>query len=118
MTGPQVFWQSMLFAAAFVLMALTRYYWPTPLPLLARGLAKHTHVQVRGRVMRSYLEADGDRHIWLRDSVQADSLVAECIPKLPCVAPSLGQMVTVRGISRFDPEHRWWEVHPVEEIAP
>lgn len=106
------------YTVALMGFAVSRYYWPTPIPTLARGLSKHTHVAVRGRVLRAYLEADGDRHIWLRDSVAVDSLVAECIPKLPCLVPAAGQMVTVRGISRRDPEHGWYEVHPVEELLP
>lgn len=113
---------AMLFCLAYTValtgFALSRYYWPTSIPTLARGLSKHTHIAVRGRVVRAYLEADGDRHIWLRDSVTADSVVAECIPKLPCLVPAAGQMVTVKGISRRDPEHSWFEIHPIEEIAP
>lgn len=96
----------------------TRYYWPTSVHTLASGQAKHTHAAVHGRVLRSYLEADGDRHIWVRDSVLPDSVVFECIPLLPCTAPPVGAMVTGFGITRRDPEHLWYELHPVERWGP
>ena len=58
---------------------------------------------------------DGDTHIQVSDG--ADFIIAECIPNLRCaVIPDVGQTVTIRGISRYDRENRWYEVHPVEEI--
>lgn len=106
-------------AALLLCLVAARYYWPTSVSTLARGLAKHTHVEVRGVVIRTRLETDGDRHIWLRDSVTTDSVLAECIPALPCAGvPPAGQRVTLRGISRRDPEHGWYELHPVEAVVP
>lgn len=99
-------------------LLLTRYYWPTSVSTLSHGLSKHTHAAVRGDLIRVYLEADGDRHAWIRDTVTADSVVVECIPKLPCVLPSVGTRATYLGITRKDPEHGWYELHPVEAIQP
>jgi hypothetical protein len=82
---------------------------------LAAGTVKATHVAVTGTVTLVRHETDGDLHIRLNDG--AAFIVAECIPELPCVAPKMGQRVQVRGISRFDAEHGWYEVHPVEAIA-
>lgn len=73
-----------------------------------------THVEVVGKVTLVKREADGDRHIRLCSG--ASCIVAECIPSLPCDAPKLGQTVTVQGISRYDTEHKWHEVHPVEKL--
>ena len=75
----------------------------------------YTHVEITGNVKSVKSERDGDTHIQVSDG--ADFIIAECIPKLPCsVIPDVGQTVTIRGISRYDRENRWYEVHPVEEI--
>ena len=99
----------------WVLALLARYYWPVTVTALASGTARHTHVQVTGRVDYTRMEDDGDLHIRIR-STAGDSafVIAECIPKLPCRRPAIGEIVTVQGISRRDPEHGWYEVHPVE----
>lgn len=103
-----------------VLLALlqqpTRPYWPVTVDELAGGHVVHTHVAVTGRVRLVRMEADGDRHIKLT-GVRA-FIVAECIPALGCPAPTVGQRIQVRGIARFDAEHHWWEVHPVEAWTP
>jgi hypothetical protein len=103
-------------AAVVVMMSAGRYYWPTSVEHLARGTVKHTHVQVKGRVTYTAKEADGDLHIRLSGLHTDTFVVAECIPKLPCPRPAKGTTITVLGISRFDAEHGWWEVHPVEAI--
>ena len=75
----------------------------------------YTHVEITGKVKRVKPERDGDTHIQVSDG--ADFIIAECIPKLHCsVIPDVGQTVTIRGISRYDRENHWYEVHPVEEI--
>jgi hypothetical protein len=91
-----------------------RNYWPVNLDSAAIGhFRKHTHVAVTGKVGRVAKEADGDLHIALV-SPSGAFIIAECTPKEPCQAPKLGTTITVRGISRQDSEHGWWEVHPVE----
>lgn len=97
----------------------TRTYWRVPLDSLAIGHYHHTHIAVTGRVLAVRREADGDVHINL-GSPAGRFVVAECIPALPCATlPKVGATITVKGISRRDPEHGWYEVHPLEswEIA-
>ena len=75
----------------------------------------YTHVEITGKVQSTNPEKDGDTHIQVSDGT--DFVIAECIPKLPCsVIPDVGQTVVIRGISRYDRENHWYEVHPVEEI--
>ncbi len=94
---------------------ISRTYWPVPLDTLAIGHPKHTHVAVTGKVKYTRLEDDGDLHIKLVSLADSTKFViAECIPLLPCARPATGRIITVRGISRQDPEHLWWEVHVVE----
>jgi hypothetical protein len=76
------------------------------------GRNSHTHIRVTGKVVLVKHEADGDLHIRLSDGKRW--IVAECIPKLPCAEPKVGQTITVEGISRFDEKHKFPEVHPVE----
>lgn len=91
----------------------TRHYWPTIVDSLATGHGHHTHVAVSGTVTLLATEDDGDVHLRVA-SPSGAFIVAECIPALPCPRPKLGQAITVYGISRRDPEHGWYEVHPVE----
>ena|SRR5204863_3646859 len=97
----------------FLLALLTRPYHPVTIAQLSQGSVVFTHVAVTGTVTLVKSETDGDLHIRLTEGTQF--IVAECIPKLPCSRPSLGRRITVKGISRYDKEHVWWEVHPVEE---
>lgn len=94
-----------------------RRYWPVPVDSLAIGHTTHTHVEVTGPVTLVIPhEHDGDTHIKIVG--RRGFIVAECIPALPCRVPQVGERVTVRGISRRDPAHGWWEVHPVEWLGP
>jgi hypothetical protein len=99
--------------------AAQRYFWPVSLDSLAIGHKLHTHVAVTGTVVYTRREDDGDCHIKVV-SPSGAFIIAECIPALPCPFPRVGARITVYGISRRDPEHGWWEVHPVErwEYAP
>lgn len=95
--------------------AYSRYYWPVSVEQVAT--TTHTHAAVRGIVAPGYprMEADGDVHIRLNSLTDPTRfIVAECTPKEPCAKPRAGQTITVSGITRRDPEHGWWEVHPVE----
>ena len=75
----------------------------------------YTHVEITGRVQGVRPQKDGDTQIEVSDG--KDFVIGECIPKLPCpVLPEVGQTVTLRGVSRYDRENHWYEVHPVEEI--
>jgi hypothetical protein len=101
-----------------VLLLMQRTYWPVPLDTLAVGHCVHTHVSVTGTVAPYYpkKEDDGDVHIKLL-SPSGRFVIAECLPALPCPLPKAGQRITVKGISRHDPEHGWNEIHPVESWA-
>jgi hypothetical protein len=95
-------------------LQISRTYWPVALDSAAIGhFHKHTHVAVRGRVGYVASETDGDTHIQLV-SAKGAFIIAECTPKEPCTKPIAGRTIEVRGISRQDSEHGWWEVHPVE----
>lgn len=94
---------------------VSRTYWTTSIDTMYIGHQKHTHVSVTGRVAYTRTEDDGDLHIRLNSlSDSTKFVIAECIPALMCPRPARGSVITVRGISRFDPEHAWREVHPVE----
>lgn len=107
-----------------LLLQISRIYWVATVPQLANTTFKHTHVAVVGIVAYTHTETDGDLHIrMVKDSASlTDSLavfiIAECIPKLPCRRPHIGERITVKGITRYDSEHGWREVHPVEELLP
>lgn len=100
-----------------------RVYHQVTVASLAGGKVRQTHVEVEGFVTYVRTEPDGDLHIRLCDSPKVQGMnrehciVAECIPALPCPAPSVGQKVAVHGISRWDREngHNWAEVHPIEK---
>lgn len=71
--------------------------------------------ELRGKVTYSKVEADGDRHFRLEDGGGA-FVVCEIAPELPMEAPKVGDRVIVRGVVRFDGEHKWWELHPVVSV--
>ena len=96
-----------------------REYFPVAPHSMAENV--HTHVRVSGRVTHVSDVRDGDVHFTVCESNikkfdRQSCIVAECIPKLPCKQPKIGQIVTVQGISRFDKEHNWYECHPVESL--
>lgn len=73
-----------------------------------------SHVRVSGEVVAVTREEDGDMHVGMSDG--RVSIVAECIPEMPCPAVVKGDHITVYGISRYDKQHKWYEVHPVEKM--
>jgi len=74
---------------------------------LATGKVKYTHIKLSGVVEKVKKEADGDIHI------KVGRIICEIIPELPLKPPVKGQNATLWGISRYDAEHKWWEIHPV-----
>lgn len=99
-----------------------RTYWHATVAQLASGAFPHTHVELDSVVVTyKAIESDSDFHMRLRDprdTVSSHFVIAECIPLMPCQHPKLGQVVNVRGISRKDAEHGWFEIHPIEAIVP
>lgn len=67
---------------------------------------------VVGTVIDELRASDGDWHINVQDE-HGDILVVEMIPEYPLSLPNIGSKIKIWGITRFDLEHRWWELHPV-----
>jgi hypothetical protein len=99
----------------FLLLSLAipqRTYHRIPLEKLATS--GRTHVEVCGPVTYVRRQKDGDIHVTL-DNGKA-KVVVEIIPLIPLPTPKKGQLLQVRGISRFDRGHKFTEIHPAEEI--
>lgn len=95
-----------------LLLAFARTYHPVPLEKIAQ--TSRTHVETCGPVSYVRKQQDGDVHVTL-DNGRA-KVVVEIIPLIPLPAPKKGQIVRVRGISRYDKGHRFVEIHPAEAI--
>ena len=91
---------------------LSRPYHKVALDRLAT--AQWTHVEVCGPVVYRRKMKDGDWHLTL-DNGRA-KVVVEIIPAIPLPVPKKGALARVWGISRFDKDHGWPEVHPAERI--
>jgi hypothetical protein len=79
---------------------------------------KYTHVETRGVVRAVRREGDGDVHVWICDPASV-CVLGECIPqgpRLDCDKLKRGESVILRGISRYDRWHKFWEIHPVLEL--
>jgi hypothetical protein len=73
-----------------------------------------THVETCGPVVYRRRMQDGDIHVTL-DNGKA-KVVIEIIPLIPLDPPKKGTIIRVRGISRWDRDHGWPEIHPAEAI--
>jgi len=93
-----------------------RRYWPVSVDSLATGKVPHTHVQTVGRVRLIRFEADSDVHIKLTGV--RSFVVLEIIPGLRLPLPTVGQRIRAFGITRWDQEHSWAELHPCERWEP
>ena len=105
--------------ALLAVILIARVYWTVDCARFANQGSAHTHVEVTGWVKYATLETDGDLHIAVvpAKGTAAPFFIAECIPGCaPCAKPKVGAKVMIRGISRRDPEHGWFEIHPVETI--
>ena len=83
-------------------------------PLEKMATTQWTHVETCGPVVYRRRMKDGDWHVTL-DNGKA-TVVVEIVPLIPLDPPKKGTIVRVRGISRFDKDHGWPEVHPAEAI--
>ena len=101
-------------------------------PLAKVATSQQTHIETCGQVVYVRKQQDGDWHVTL--AIGDVKVVAEIIPTLiPVVAlelldppsaqtnrpvllepPRKGAWVRVRGIRRYDDDHNWPEIHPVE----
>ena len=72
---------------------------------------------VAGRVLRVRPKRDGGWRVRLTDT-GGRLAAAEIRPVRPLVPPPVGARIVVRGCIRFDEEHEWYSVDPVEEWVP
>lgn len=77
------------------------------------GLVVDTHVCIEGQVIYRRKEDDGDIHFKIVDA-NGNVLTCEIDPQHPLGEPAYLQHVRVYGITRFDMDHGWWEIHPVD----
>ena len=77
----------------------------------SKPIIKHTHVEIKGRVVEVLHEQDGDHHVWVSDGI--NKIACEIIPELPLRLPNSGSNILIDGILRYDYEHSWFEVHPI-----
>jgi hypothetical protein len=92
-------------------------------------ITQWTHVEVTGVVQAVLHEEDGDLHLRITDGsvkvcgkkeyASGQCIVAEARPGtvLPRGLPTVGDRITVRGISRYDRQHSWSEVHPLDSFT-
>jgi hypothetical protein len=82
---------------------------------------------ITGKVVYKATQADGDTHMIVADPAVPNTLttlaaltaggydfvVCEVSPEIPMALPQLHSTVMVRGITRWDYEHGWPELHPL-----
>ena len=83
-------------------------------PLEKMATTSRTHVETCGPIVYRRKMKDGDWHLTLDNGTA--KVVVEVIPAIPLVIPRKGARVRVQGISRYDKDHGWPEVHPAEAI--
>ncbi len=79
---------------------------------LQHNLFWKSHARAIGAVSEIVRAGDGDWHVNVTDD-KGRTLVTEFAPEVPLAVPSVGDKISIWGITRFDLEHRWWEIHPV-----
>ena len=119
----------LLLAAPLWAQETRRTYAIVELAAFARAGSVHTHVQVTGWVAATHMERDGDRHIKLVPSPGARTQW-KAVPSAfgsgsTChrrfqqwAQDGTWQRLWADQLRRYDREHGWWEVHPVEAILP
>ena len=105
-------------------LPIVRPFHKVALTDLAQGKVTWTHVETEGYLTYRRLEADGDWHLRLCASGQITAMdsnlciIAEAIPEMPDMTMRARDAIVhvkyrIRGITRKDPEHGWFEVHPL-----
>lgn len=77
---------------------------------------KMPHAVIEGIVQKVISEADGDHHLWVQLDGSKYQLACEIAPQNPVKVPAAGDHVRVYGILRYDLQHGWQELHPVDAI--
>jgi hypothetical protein len=88
-------------------------YPAVPISKIAAGGWPRPRAEITGIVTYVRKEEDGDWHYRVSDG--KNFVVCEEIPELrmPNGHPRVGDTVVVRGVVRYDGDHKWWELHPV-----
>jgi len=73
-----------------------------------------TYVTVVGRVIRVRTRGSGGWRLRLADTGGALA-AAEIRPSHPLPLPPVGARIIIRGCLRYDDEHGWYVVDPVEQ---
>jgi hypothetical protein len=84
------------------------------------GAASRTRATVVGRVLRVRQRRNGAWRIRLTETGGALA-AGEIRPSHPLPLPRVGARILLRGALRYDEEHRWYAIDPVEiwiESAP
>lgn len=79
---------------------------------------KMPHAVIEGVVEKALNEGDGDHHLWVTMDGGKALLACEITPQNPLPVPKVGEHVRIYGIFRYDFQHGWWEIHPVDFIEP
>ena len=92
-------------------------------PLSRFDATAEPHVATEGYVSEIHVdEQDGDMMFKLVDDLHQPNhfVICEIIPNVKLQLPSTGSRIRVYGVSRYDgqPDHQWFEVHPVLNIEP
>ncbi len=85
------------------------------------AIFRSPHACIEGTVAEVLHEDDGDTHFWLTlAGTTKDRLACEITPQNPLPHPQVGARVRVYGIYRYDAQHQWGELHPVDwvEVMP
>lgn len=73
------------------------------------------HWYIEGTVIELITEDDGDHHMWLKpDGSTKDRVACEFTPQQPLARPAVGAHIRVYGILRYDHQHQFWELHPID----
>ena len=80
------------------------------------GVFKEPHATVTGTVIERIAETDGDTHLWVRlDSDPKSRFAVEITPQHPISPePAVGDHGQFFGIFRYDAQHAWFEIHPLD----
>lgn len=77
---------------------------------------KMPHAYVEGVVEKVIHEQDGDTHLWVTLDGSKFQFACEITPQNPLPAPTVGDHCGFYGIFRYDLQHGWPELHPVDKI--
>ena len=77
------------------------------------------HACVVGTVAEIIHEQDGDTHIWVNvEGTTKGRFACEITPQNRLTPPAVGQNIRICGIFRYDLQHGWPEIHPVDFWEP